>query len=141
MKTCMRSSFFSNFKKLTLVILFSFKFSSKSVWLRSGSLKLLKLGSYSLQLCKKNWRVLDFWVFLKQLLLRGVFKPVRLLGLRVFQKQLMSLITSHILMSLNTFNKSDIDAPFQTFEWVLISPLHNQPFKRLHLLRSFVKNL
>ena len=35
----------------------------------------MELGPYCLQLCKKNCRRLDFWVFPKQILLRGVFKP------------------------------------------------------------------
>ena len=35
----------------------------------------MELGPYCLQLCKKNCRRLDFWVFPKQILFRGVFKP------------------------------------------------------------------
>ena len=50
------------------------------------SLVSLNLGSHCLQLCKKNCRKLDFWIFWEQLLFRGVFKPSQASKMEVIAK-------------------------------------------------------
>ena len=72
-----RFSFFNNFKKLTLTIIHSFKFSL--YWSPAS----LNLEFYCMQPCRKDCRKLEFSVFLEQLFLRGVFKPSQTSNMKV----------------------------------------------------------